>query len=79
MLRSSGNMKVPGMINILMCVLDVVFNFMLIFPSRDISIAGTTIHMPGAGLGVKGAALGTVLAEVVTSLIMLYYLIPHLI
>ena len=74
MLRSSGNMKVPGMINILMCTLDVAFNFLLIFPSRDINILSTTIHMPGASLGVKGAAMGTVLAEVVTSLIMLYYL-----
>lgn len=75
MLRSSGNMKVPGKINILMCVLDVLFNFLLIFPSRDISIAGITVHMPGAGLGVKGAAIGTVLAEVVTCLMMLYFLI----
>ncbi len=75
MLRSSGNMKVPGMLNILMCVLDVVFNFLLIFPTRDISIAGNTVSIPGAGLGVKGAAMGTVLAEVVTCLLMLYYLI----
>ena len=55
MLRSSGNMKVPGMLNILMCVLDVVFNFFLIFPTRDIVIAGHAIHMPGLGLGVTGA------------------------
>lgn len=75
MLRSSGNMKVPGMLNILMCVLDVLFNFILIFPSRDITIAGHAIHMPGAGLGVMGAALGTVLAEVVTCLMMLYFLL----
>lgn len=75
MLRSSGNMKVPGMINILMCVLDVLFNFLLIFPSRDITLWGIKFHMPGAGLGVTGAALGTVLAEVVTCLIMLYFLI----
>lgn len=75
MLRSSGNMKVPGIINIIMCVLDVLFNFLLIFPSRELTILGTTIHMPGAGLGVKGAALGTVLAEVVTCLMMLYFLI----
>ncbi|MBO4722781.1 MAG: MATE family efflux transporter [Muribaculaceae bacterium] len=75
MLRSSGNMKVPGMLNILMCVLDVLFNFLLIFPSRDISIDGHAIHMPGAGLGVMGAALGTVLAEVVTCLMMLYFLL----
>ena len=75
MLRSSGNMKVPGMLNILMCVLDVVFNFLFIFPSRDITVAGHAFHMPGAGLGVMGAALGTVLAEVVTCLMMLYFLL----
>lgn len=75
MLRSSGNMKVPGMLNILMCVLDVVFNFFLIFPERHISLAGHSIHLPGAGLGVTGAALGTVLAEVVTCLMMLYFLL----
>ncbi len=75
MLRSSGNMKVPGMLNILMCVLDVVFNFLLIFPTRDITIAGNLIHTPGAGLGVMGAAMGTVLAEVVTCLMMLYFLL----
>ena len=74
MLRSSGNMKVPGMLNILMCVLDVVFNFFLIFPTRDIVIAGHAIHMPGLGLGVTGAALGTVMAEVITGLLMLYFL-----
>ena len=75
MLRSSGNMKVPGMINVLMCVLDVVFNFFLIFPGRDVHVAGVTLYLPGAGLGVMGAALGTVLAELVTCLLMLYFLI----
>jgi len=75
MLRSAGNMKVPGMINILMCILDVIFNFLLIFPSRELTIIGTTFQMPGAGIGVKGAAFGTVLAEVVTCLVMLYFLI----
>ena len=75
MLRSSGNTKIPGMLNILMCVLDVVFNFLFIFPSRDITIASHIIHVPGAGLGVMGAALGTVLAEVVTCLLMLYFLL----
>lgn len=77
MLRSSGNMKVPGMLNILMCILDVLFNFFLIFPSRDITIASHSIHMPGMGLGVMGAALGTVLAEVVTCLLMLYFLLTR--
>lgn len=73
-LRASGNVKVPGGLNVLMCVLDVIFNFFLIFPTREIDIFGLTLTMPGAGLGVLGAALGTVLAEVVTSGLVMYYL-----
>jgi len=65
-LRASGNMKTAGTLNILMCILDVVFNFFLIFPSRIIEIAGISLMIPGAGLGVLGAALGTVCAEIMT-------------
>ena len=71
MLQCSGDMRVPSMLNILMCALDVVFNSLLIFPSRTLA-GGFTL--PGAGLGVTGAALGTALAEAVTSLLMLYFL-----
>ena len=74
MLRSSGNMKIPSILNIMMCFLDVIFNFFLIFPTRDISIFGMDIRAPGAGMGVKGAALGTALAMAVTASMMLYYL-----
>lgn len=77
MLRSSGNMKVPGLLNVLMCVLDVIFNFLLIFPTRDAMVMGHLIHIPGMGLGVKGAALGTVLAEVITCALMLYFLLDR--
>ena len=74
MLRSVGNMKVPSMLNVLMCVLDCIFNFFLIFPTREIMISGNEFTMPGAGLGVLGAALGTVLAEIVTAGLMFWYL-----
>ena len=74
MLRSSGNMRVPSALNILMCVLDVIFNFFLIFPTRQVSVMGHTMTMPGAGLGVMGAALGTASAGLVVSLMMMYYL-----
>ena len=74
MLRCSGNMRVPSMLNILMCVLDVIFNFFLIFPSRQVFLGDFKILVPGAGLGVEGAALGTVLAELVTAGAMMWYL-----
>ena len=75
MLMCSGEMKVPSLLNILMCALDVVFNFLLIFPTRELSLFGHAFVMPGAGMGVRGAALGTGIAEAVTACLLLYFLL----
>lgn len=74
MLRYSGNMRIPSMLSVLMCVLDVIFNFFLIFPSREVEWGGLAFWVPGAGWGVEGAALGTGLAELVVAAILLWYL-----
>ena len=60
MLKCSGNMKVPSMLNIGMCAMDVVFNYLFIYI---------------LDLGVMGAAIGTGLAELVTAILMLYFLL----
>ena len=60
MLKCSGNMKIPSMLNILMCLMDVVFNYLFIYK---------------LDMGVKGAALGTGTAEFVTMVLMLYFLL----
>lgn len=73
MLQASGNMKLPGLLHVAMCALDVVFNWLLIYPTR--SIGGMTV--PGAGLGLVGAALGTALSQVVVAGILTYYLLAH--
>lgn len=77
MLRCSGNMRVPSTLNVLMCILDVIFNFFLIFPTREMEVLGHIVQMPGAGLGVEGAALGTVLAEMVVAALMMGYLVTR--
>lgn len=71
MLRASGDALTPGPISVLVCVLDVVFNFFLINPTR--TLWGITVW--GAGLGVPGAALGTALATVVGGLLALCILL----
>ena len=76
-LQCSGNMRTPSALNVLMCLLDVVFNFFLIFPSRDIRLGSFTLFMPGAGLGVEGAALGTVLAETIAAGLLLWFLLTR--
>ena len=65
MLECSGNMKVPSILNILMCFLDVIFNAFFIFPSRTVDMWGYSIRVPGANLGVMGAAIGTLCSELV--------------
>lgn len=74
MLRCSGNMRVPSTLGVVMCALDVTFNFLLIFPSRHVEIMGFDVFIPGAGLEVVGAALGTAAAAVVVASAMLWYL-----
>ena len=60
MLKCSGNMKVPSILNIGMCVLDVCFNYLFIYI---------------LGMGVVGAALGTGVAMLITAVFMLYFLL----
>ena len=60
MLKCSGNMKVPSVLNILMCAMDVAFNYFFIY----------ILH-----LGVLGAALGTGVAMLITALLMFYFLL----
>ncbi len=72
MLQCSGDMKTPSALNIVMCILDVAFNFLLIFPERDVLLFGGRLRIFGAGLGVTGAALGTALSEAVVALLMMY-------
>lgn len=70
-LQASGNTRTPGALNIIMCVLDVVFNCFFIFNTGTMTIGGLAV--PGLGLGVRGAALGTGMAETVTALCMTYF------
>ena len=75
MLKVTGDMRRPSMMAILMCVLDVIFNYFLIFPTRTISLFGIELTMPGLGAGVAGAALGSLLAFVCVALPLAYYAI----
>ena len=63
MLECSGNVRIPSILNVLMCFLDVLFNAFFIYPSRNVTLWGRLhLHLPGAGMGVTGAAVGTMCA-----------------
>lgn len=73
MLQCSGDMKTPSFLSILLCASDVVFNYFLIFPS--LTICGITV--PGAGLGVAGAAYGTAFSYVFAGILMVIAAVFH--
>ena len=60
MLKCSGDMKIPSVLNIGMCAMDVIFNYFFIYI---------------LGLGVMGAAIGTGVAILITAILMLYFLL----
>ncbi len=60
MLESSGNMRTPGILESLMCFLDIGYNYVFIYICR---------------LGVFGAALGTALSELTVAIPMGYALL----
>ena len=60
MLKSSGDMRLPSIISVVMCVLDVAFNYVFIFIFN---------------LGVMGAAIGTALAIAIVALVQGYFAI----
>ena len=55
LLRSAGDSQTPMRVGVLVNGTNVVLNFLLIYPSRRI----LGIFIPGAGLGVIGAAIGS--------------------
>ena len=61
LLRSVGDTKTPMRVGLLVNVVNVVLNFLLIYPRR--SWMGLTIY--GAGMGVIGAALASAVSFVI--------------
>ena len=61
-LRSSGNTKTPLKVGIIVNMINVIFNFFFIYQARCIEMFGMKIFVPGAGMGVIGAAAASAIA-----------------
>lgn len=61
-LRAAGDTKTPMKIGAVTNLINVVLNFLLIYPTRSLTVFGGSIMMPGAGLGVVGAAVASAVA-----------------
>ena len=63
-LRAAGDTKTPMKIGIYVNVINIILNYFLIYPARTMSVFSLAFTMPGAGLGVLGAAMASAISFV---------------
>ncbi len=62
MLRAVGDTKTPMLVGIWVNVINVILNFLLIYPTRTVEIFTLSLTIPGAGWGVLGAAIASAIS-----------------
>lgn len=61
-LRAAGDTKTPMKIGVIVNLINVVLNYLLIYPTRSVGILNFYVTVPGAGMGVIGAAVASAVA-----------------
>lgn len=76
-LRGAGDTKTPMQVGILVNFINIVLNFLLIYPTRSALFFGKDITLYGLGMGIEGAALASAAAYTFGGLAMTYMLWRH--
>lgn len=76
-LRSAGDTKTPMRVGIAVNIINIVLNFILIYPTRIFLLLGLTLTIPGAGLGIEGAAAASAAAYTCGGIAITYKLWHH--
>lgn len=61
-LRASGDTKTPMRVGIKVNLINIILNFLLIYPTKQYVLLGLKIVIPGAGMGIQGAALSSAIS-----------------
>ena len=76
-LRAVGDTKTPMLVGLWMNIINVILNFLLIYPTRTVTLFGATFTLYGAGWGVVGAAVASAVAFAVGGIIITVVLYRH--
>ena len=76
-LRAAGDSKTPMVSGLVVNVVNIVLNFLLIYPSRTIALGNWNLFIPGAGLGVIGGGIASAVAFVVGGTVITVALMRH--
>ena len=76
-LRAAGDTKTPMRVGVLMNLINIVLNFLLIYPTREISLFSHRVSVYGAGMGVEGAAIASAISYTVGGVLITAVLWRH--
>jgi len=76
-LRAAGDTKSPMKIGILVNITNIILNFLLIYPTRMLPIGSMWIFIPGAGMGVIGAAAASAISFTIGGILITITLWKH--
>lgn len=76
-LRAAGDTKTPMRVGLVVNLINVILNFFMIFPTREITLFSFTLACPGAGLGVIGAAIASAIAYTVGGIVITVAWLRH--
>ncbi len=72
-IRETGETVAPMIASLCAIFTNLVLNFLFIYPTRQMSVFGLEFTMWGAGMGVRGAALATIISRYVEMLYIVIY------
>lgn len=76
-LRAAGDTKTPMKIGVAVNIINIILNFLLIYPTRTVEWFGQAVTLPGAGWGVVGAAAASAAAFTVGGIYITVVLWKH--
>jgi len=76
-LRAAGDTKSPMKIGVVVNLVNVVLNFLLIYPTRQLKVFSFSFTMWGAALGVIGAAIASAIAYTIGGILITLVLWRH--
>ena len=76
-LRAVGDTRTPMRVSLKMNLINIVLNFLLIYPSRSLTLFGVSLPIWGAGWGIQGAAVASAVAYVYSGIAMTLRLWKH--
>ncbi len=76
-LRAAGDTRTPMRVGVAVNLINAALNFLLIYPARVVTALSVTFVMPGAGLGIVGAAWASAIAYAFGGAVILLRLWKH--